>query len=41
LLEGGLISAEDVELLMLTDDPREAVEMVVDCYERRLAEGVT
>ena len=40
LLEGDLISAEDVELLMLTDDPREAVQLVVDTYERRQA-GVT
>ena len=38
LLEGGLITAEDVELLMLTDDPREAVQMIVDTYDRRIVE---
>ena len=38
LLEEGLVSPEDIELLMLTDDPREAVAMVVDCYERTQGE---
>jgi uncharacterized protein (TIGR00730 family) len=38
LLEAGLISARDVDLLHVTDDPTEAVEVVVDCYERRCAE---
>jgi uncharacterized protein (TIGR00730 family) len=37
-LAGGMISPDDVELLMLTDDAREAVEVVLDCYERRCAE---
>ena len=37
LLAGGMISRDDVELLHLTDDPDEAVEFVVDCYDRRCA----
>ena len=39
MLEDGLISAEDVELLYVTDDPHEAVKMVVSRYDQRLAEG--
>jgi uncharacterized protein (TIGR00730 family) len=38
LLRQGLVSPEDVELLSLTDDVDEAVEIVIDCYERRCAE---
>jgi uncharacterized protein (TIGR00730 family) len=34
----GMISAEDEELLFLTDDPDEAVRIVSECYERRCAE---
>jgi uncharacterized protein (TIGR00730 family) len=37
LLPDGMISAEDLELLALCDEPAEAVEVVVDCYERRCA----
>jgi len=37
LLAGGMISSNDVELLHLTDDPDEAVEFVVECYDRRCA----
>ncbi len=33
-----MISPSDVDLLHVTDDPEEAVEVVVDCYERRCAE---
>ena len=33
-----MISPDDVELLAVTDDPAEAVEIVVDCYERRCAQ---
>jgi uncharacterized protein (TIGR00730 family) len=33
-----MISLDDVELLHLTDDPEGAVELVVDCYERRCAQ---
>ena len=36
-LADGMISPEDVELLHLTDDPDEAVQLVLDCYERRCA----
>jgi hypothetical protein len=38
LLADGMISPDDVELLAVTDDPAEAVEIVVDCYERRCAQ---
>jgi uncharacterized protein (TIGR00730 family) len=41
MLEDGLISPEDVELLYLTDEPREAVELVVSRYDLRVAEGST
>jgi uncharacterized protein (TIGR00730 family) len=36
-LADGMISPEDIELLHVTDDPEEAVELVVDCYDRRCA----
>ena len=39
MLEHGLISPEDVELLHLTDAPQEAAELVVSHYDLRLAEG--
>src|SRR5579862_1102021 len=38
LLVDRMISSGDVELLHVTDDPADAVEVVVDCYERRCAE---
>jgi hypothetical protein len=41
MLDDGLISPEDVELLYLTDEPREAVELVVSRYDVRIAEGST
>ncbi len=34
-----MISPEDVELLQLTDDPEEAVKLVVDRYEHRHAQA--
>src|ERR671932_1594420 len=37
LLAGGMISPEDVDLLHATDDPDEAVRLVIACYERRCA----
>jgi uncharacterized protein (TIGR00730 family) len=37
-LDDGLIAAADLELLRVTDDPEEAVRIVVDCHERRCAE---
>jgi uncharacterized protein (TIGR00730 family) len=38
LLGEGMVSPEDVDLLAVTDEPPEAVELVLDCYERRCAE---
>jgi uncharacterized protein (TIGR00730 family) len=40
-LADGMISAGDVDLLHVTDDPAEAVDAVIDCYERRCAEVPT
>jgi len=37
LLADRLISPADVELLHVSDDPAEIVDVVVDCYERRCA----
>ena len=37
LLADGMISADDIELLHVTDDTDEAVQLVLDCYERRCA----
>jgi uncharacterized protein (TIGR00730 family) len=39
LLGGGMVSPDDVELLHLTDEPAEAVELVVECFERRCADA--
>jgi hypothetical protein len=39
MLNDGLISPQDLELLMVTDDPEKAVELVVSHYDLRLAEG--
>ncbi|HET6623106.1 MAG TPA: TIGR00730 family Rossman fold protein [Gaiellaceae bacterium] len=39
MLEDGLISAEDVDLLFVTDDPAKVVELVVTRYDERVAEG--
>jgi uncharacterized protein (TIGR00730 family) len=36
-LAEGMVSPDDAELLLLTDAPQEAVELVLDCYERRCA----
>jgi uncharacterized protein (TIGR00730 family) len=36
-LRGAMISADDVELLSVTDDPTEAVDTVISCFERRCA----
>jgi uncharacterized protein (TIGR00730 family) len=38
-LEDGLISVDDLALLHVTDDPAEAVRLVVSGYERRRIEG--
>jgi uncharacterized protein (TIGR00730 family) len=34
-LGAGMISPEDVDLLSSTDDPAEAVRVIVDCHERK------
>jgi uncharacterized protein (TIGR00730 family) len=39
MLEVGLISPADVELLSVTDEPEEVVRMVVSHYDERVAEG--
>jgi uncharacterized protein (TIGR00730 family) len=39
LLDDGMISPDDLELLHVTDDLDEAVAMVLDGYERRCAES--
>jgi uncharacterized protein (TIGR00730 family) len=40
LLAKRMISAEDVELCVLTDDAGEAVETILACFERRCAHAV-
>jgi len=37
LLAHGMVSPEDLELLHVTDDPEDAVRVVVTCYEERCA----
>ncbi len=37
LLADGLISPDDVELLYTTDDPAQAVRIIVECYEEHCA----
>src|SRR3954471_8193857 len=37
LLAEAMVSPEDVDLLVVSDDPENAVELIVDCYERRCA----
>jgi uncharacterized protein (TIGR00730 family) len=39
LLANGMISPDDVALLHVTDDPDEAVRFVLECYDKRCAEG--
>jgi uncharacterized protein (TIGR00730 family) len=39
MLDDGLISQRDLELLMVTDDPETAVDLVVSHYELRVNEG--
>jgi uncharacterized protein (TIGR00730 family) len=38
LLAQGMISPDDVDLLLVTDDPEEAVNVVIDCYEQHCSE---
>jgi uncharacterized protein (TIGR00730 family) len=39
LLRDKLISPDDIELLHVTDDADEAVQLVLDCYEKRCADN--
>jgi uncharacterized protein (TIGR00730 family) len=39
LLSEKLISPDDIELLHVTDDADEAVQLVLDCYEKRCADN--
>jgi uncharacterized protein (TIGR00730 family) len=39
MLDDNLISSDDLELLYLSDDPKEVVERVVSRYDLRVAEG--
>ena len=41
MLDDGLISAEDLAGMIVTDDPAEAVRLVVSHYDNRVAEGST
>jgi len=34
----GMVSPDDLQLLTVTDDPREAVDAVLECYDRRCAD---
>jgi hypothetical protein len=38
LLAEKMISPDDLDLLHVTDDPEDAIETIVECYERRCAE---
>jgi uncharacterized protein (TIGR00730 family) len=38
LLADRMISPEDIELLYATDSPQEAVDLVIECYDRRCAQ---
>ncbi len=40
LLDQGMISTEDLDLLSATDDVRQAVASVTGCYERRCAHAI-
>ncbi len=39
MLDDGLVSAHDLDLVTVTDDPDEAVALVVSHYDERVAEG--
>lgn len=40
LVARGLVSSRDLELVSVTDDPAQAVETVLACYERRCAHAL-
>ena len=37
LLSARMVAPSDVDMLVVTDDTREAVDVIVECYERRCA----
>jgi hypothetical protein len=39
MLEHGLISSDDLDLLLVTDDPVQVVSMIVEHYDGRVVEG--
>ena len=41
LLADGMITATDLELLRPTDDPEEAVDYVLECYDRRCGDAAS
>jgi hypothetical protein len=41
MLANGLISPQDLDLLMVTDDPAETATMIIQHYDGRVAEGST
>jgi hypothetical protein len=41
MLEEGLVSTTDLELVSVTDMPAEAVESIVSRFDARVAEGST
>jgi uncharacterized protein (TIGR00730 family) len=41
MLDDGLISPEDFDGLLVTDEPEQAVQLVVSHYDQRVAEGST
>jgi predicted Rossmann-fold nucleotide-binding protein len=41
LLAERMISLDDQQLLLVTDDPETAVSTVIDCYRRRRAGALT
>ena len=40
MLEDGMIKPEDVDMLIVTDSPEEAVRVVVDCFEHSCSQAV-
>ncbi|MER3409963.1 MAG: TIGR00730 family Rossman fold protein [Thermoleophilia bacterium] len=40
LVAGGFVSPDDLQLVSVTDDPAQAVETVLACYERRCAHAL-
>jgi uncharacterized protein (TIGR00730 family) len=39
MLEDGMIKPEDVEMLIVTDSPQQAVDVVVECFERSCSQA--